>query len=163
MLLIVFRNSDTGEHGTLGINGGALTISNTLTLQANSVLRYTLTEAPVGFSPGIFVTNGSETATMTIGGALLELFVGDGFTPVLNETYLISTYDILDGTFFGLAEGAMVSAINSPYEFTISYVDGIDGNSIGLTTVAIPEPHHAAIVMLLAAAGALLRRGRSRK
>lgn len=158
--MLVFNNAAPGDYGTLAIDGGMVTISDELTFDAGAVLRYTLNDGPAGFTPGIFVTNGNEDASMTISGALLELFVGAGFEPVLNETYLLASYDILTGTFADLAEGATVAALNSPHLFTISYIDGIDGNAIGLTTVAIPEPHHAAVLMLLAAAMMVILRRR---
>ncbi len=146
--MIVFHNATAETSGTLAINNGQLNITDSLLLSEGSTFRFTLNESLPDFDVGLFVMNEDPgiDAELTIDNATLKLFVDPSFTPILNETYLIGSYDILSGAFAGLGEGATVFDESESYAFILSYVDGIDGHSITLTM--IPEPRHAALILV---------------
>ena len=76
------------------------------------------------------------TGTVKLGDGTLKPVILGEFTPGQGKSYTIINNDgtdAVEGTFFGLAEGATVSVGEKGY-FTISYKGG-DGNDVVLTTI----------------------------
>lgn len=152
-LLVYFtpRDPDTATtYGTLIFDGGSLHVNNTATFQENSLLNVTING--VG-GPAVLSAD-----VLNIDGAILELALGSGFNGNIDDViYLLEYRSELNGTFFGLDEGAIFSIGDSEHLFQISYLMA-EGSMIGLTIV--PEPGNIAAILGAVALLVLIRRNR---
>ena len=98
-----------------------------------------------GSSPGTGGAGGYDQTvvesggTVSLGGATLNLSLVDGFTPSLGDTITIienDTGSAVNGTFAGLAQGAVVSADGASW--VISYDGGGNGQDVTLTETNAP-------------------------
>jgi autotransporter-associated beta strand protein len=127
--------------GTLGPGVGAasgtLTAKNNITLASGAVFNATLNG-----NANNDMISWSGTGTCNLNSATLALTIGTT-APVVGNTYKIidnTSTGTISGTFNGLAQGAMTSAVytTTTYYFTISYTGGT-GNDVVLTCVAAPN------------------------
>ena len=109
-----------------GVAGpGTLTVNGNLVIASGGILSANINGTTAGSGYDQVVVNG----TVDVTGATLSTTLG--FTPALNDSFRLidnDSSDSINGTFSGLAEGAMSGALQA------SYVGG-DGNDITLTLI----------------------------
>jgi autotransporter-associated beta strand protein len=109
-----------------GVAGpGTLTVNGNLVIASGGILSANINGTTAGSGYDQVVVNG----TVDVTGATLSTTLG--FTPALNDSFRLidnDSFDSINGTFSGLAEGAMSGALQA------SYVGG-DGNDITLTLI----------------------------
>jgi FG-GAP-like repeat len=138
MAKVGYINTDTGPSNLApGINGPGMMHTNFLFLSSGNTVQIDLqgTTAVTGYDQIVVCVPGNNAY---LNGATLALT--STFTPASGTVFTIidnqdNTFPI-DGTFNGLAEGAIITANGKDYQ--ISYVGGT-GNDVTLTVVA-PTP-----------------------
>jgi autotransporter-associated beta strand protein len=133
----------TGATISPGLSPGILNVG-ALAMSSGSVLSIEINGLTVSTEYDQLSVTGTVDitgATLTLGGTYLTapVVTYDLFTILLND----GSSDLVTGTFTGLAEGTLFTAVNGQ-DFTISYIGG-DGNDIVLT--AVPEPGSAALIL----------------
>ncbi len=135
--------------GTLIIDNATVNITGTGTavIDPDAILR-------------IGLYNPSQAFALNVGGAFtitnanFELFLGDGFSAEINDTFSLINYGSLVGTFAGLDNEDEI--VLGGYTFQIDY--NLDSaGEIGLLVTAIPEPAAGLAVGLLALLFAIRR------
>ncbi len=136
------------ENGTTLLKGGTINVNGTAEFDSGSVLSFTL------YTPG--QTASFFADDLIIDTAALEILIDDTLTPDISQTFLLAEYsESISGTFAGLSEGATFTVGDTVFQ--ISYLMGLDNNTIGLTV--IPEPTTiTALLGALALAVAMRRR-----
>ena len=126
---------------------GRLTTGSLTTTGAGGVFAFDISGALAGSQYDQIASLG----TVDLGSASLAVTLADGYTPGVNDSFLLWLNDGSDaflGTFAGLSEGASFAAADTldPNDFwTVTYsaatLPGSDGNDFALTY--IPEPSSA--------------------
>lgn len=136
-----------------GNSPGTLTIDGDLSLDNLTTVIFELNGPDAGVSYDVLNVSG----TLALNDATLEIILG--FTPGITEQFTVALFDQLSGTFNGIGDGDTVSA--GAYEFMVNYLTG--SGEIMLTTTAIPEPGHLALLTaFLATAVVVVRRRKKR-
>jgi len=164
--------SVTVSAGTLGGSGsiaGPVSVANGATISPGnspgvlSTGNLTLSSGSnyfaeiAGAAPGTGHDQINVTGTVGITGSNLDVAVLPGFTPTLNQMFVIINNDGTDPVTGTFIDGATVTAPGG-FQFAIIY-NGGTGNDVVLRTTAIPEPAGLA-VLGIGAAGLLARRRR---
>ncbi len=122
--------------GTLTIDGASVTAAYVNMYQDTGVYHAILNTGH--FNPML------TTTTYANMDGVLNVSLGNGFVTSVNDVYTIVAYGTnLQNQFSNYGEGAIIDI--DGYSFELSYGAGTGGGAITLTTVAIPEPAHAAI------------------
>lgn len=143
--------------GTLS-NTGQGTFGQTVTMATDSILSFRLNELA---SFDSMLANGM----VSLGGAILD--IGLGFTPAVNDVFLLidnQSGQALNGQLsYGghtLAEGSEFTVTSGEFSQLFSITYAYNGDDLALT--AIPEPSTWALLVGLAAFGAIVLRRRMR-
>ncbi len=164
-----FTNGGTGNFGlmrifrTEGMIGDNPVVTRGTLIIDNATVNITGTGTAVIDPDAILrigLYNPSQAFALNVGGAFtitnanFELFLGDGFSADINDTFSLVNYGSLVGTFAGLDDEDEI--VLGGYTFQIDYNLNGDGE-IGLLVTAIPEPAAGLAVGLLALLFAIRR------
>lgn len=163
-------------NGLLGGNGGTVTasavVNNGTVAPGNStgtlfvVGNYTQNasgtfEANIGGSGIGDFGRLSVSGNVTLDGGLDVAMVNDYELETFQHFQILTTSGSLSGTFDGLAEGALVGTFNDLGLFITYDPDGLFGTGVdGVALYSIPEPAHAAVVLVIVSAVVVLIRRR---
>lgn len=132
----------TGTVGNVDVDGGTVAPGLSPGVLNTGDLTYTggtLEEEIGGTASGQF-DQVNVTGAVDLGSSVTTLTIThwNGFTPALNDSFVIINNDGVDainGIFNGLAQGA--TAVVGGYTYTISYIGGT-GNDVVLTVTGVP-------------------------
>lgn len=145
--------------GALAVEAGLVQAGNiTFASDPGAIFSVTL-------ATGHFDALVETTDTLDLGGAEIQLSLGQGFTADLGDVFVLMNYDdtgTLLGEFANAAQGSILSV--GLYEFQIDYQDSsmFFPDQVSLLTVAIPEPGTALLFLATFPVWLLARRRRFR-
>ena len=155
-----FTQTGLQNEGTIeaGLSPGTLELAGLIDLGGTSILKFEIG----GTTQGIDFDFINATDTVNLDGSLnIELINGFQQSISSTDSFTILSADLLNGTFAGLADGAVLSDIHGLGTFTINYSNG-DVVLSDFQLNAIPEPSQVGFGILLVAL-VVRRRSRTRK
>lgn len=141
------------QDGKLVIDGASVSASSFFLRQGDAEIGFVLNTGH--FAP-LLTTTGLVGLNQDGATGILDLALAPDFSADLNDTFTLIAYGgNLNGTFDGYSEGSTITS--GAYAFELSYGTG-NSSAITLTTTAIPEPAHFAVLFGVLAAIMVLRR-----
>jgi hypothetical protein len=116
---------DTSNSGTLAVDAGVLSFTGALSLSSSSKLAFQLR----GLTPAVNYGKLNKSGALAADGAL-QVTLGSGFAPALNNTFDLLDWGSLSGTFSAVQLPALASGLR--WDTSQLYTSGVVSVGVGL-------------------------------